>query len=72
MINRITWFIYPFAYDDVYNDFFYHLKKFILGGFLPYESKWFNIEINGALVSQNLSFVLMIGSGLGYYLFKDD
>jgi hypothetical protein len=43
-----------------------------LGGFLPYKSQWFSLEIEGILVSQNLSFVLMIGSGLGYYLFKDD
>jgi len=31
-----------------------------------------NIGENGDLVSQNLSFVLTIGSGIGYYLFKDD
>jgi len=38
------------------------------GEFLPFtdDSVWYN----GG--SQILSFVLIIGSGLGYYLFKDD
>ena len=44
--------------------------KFILGGFFPSDSQWFGRGSN-AFVTTNLSFVLMIGSGLGYYLFKD-
>ena len=74
VMSFLYWFIYPFAdYGGAYRkELFWYLKEFILGDFLPYQSEWFNKGEYGSLVSQNLSFVLMIGSGLGYYLFKDE
>jgi hypothetical protein len=59
VMSFVYWFIYPFINSS---DYYWYLKRFFMGEFYI----WFGD------VSQNLSFVLIIGSGLGCYLFKDN
>jgi hypothetical protein len=66
VMSFVYWFISPLYSSSPINAI---IENFVLDlDFLPftYYSDWYK---NGF---QMFSFALMIGSGLGYYLFKDD
>jgi len=66
VISFVYWFISPLYGQDPIGNI---IEDFVLDlDFLPFTrySDWYE---NGF---QIFSFALMIGSGLGYYLFKDD
>ena len=62
------WFLNPLSQTNYTPTNYIITYGIMKGEFLPFtdDSVWYN----GG--SQILSFVLIIGSGLGYYLFKDD
>jgi len=66
VMSFLYWFLKPFSMEHSVS-FIYKMEHFIIGGFNPfnYESLWFQFPL------QHISFDLMIGSGLGYHLFKD-